>query len=371
MVQILRHFGLAARFVSGYLIQLTPDVKSLDGPSGTEVDFTDLHAWTEFFAGCGLGGTRSNLGSLHRRRHLPLAATPAPQTAAQSRFAGAMRNEVRFQDDGNAGPRRPAGYEALYDAQWEAVDRAGQHVDEILKRDDVRLTMGGEPTFVFDRQRRQPRVEYRSGWPDQSRVLGELDPSTPQRYAPKGFLHYGQGKWYPGESLPRWPLRVSGEPTASRCGKTPSGWPWRAIPWCNVETFGGRHGTRRGVLGGAGTNVGSRIEVDSPAYEDPWHAMHVERRLPVDVDPLNSKLEDHEERRRLARLVEQGLTRPVGYVLPSLALGGKPGELDEWSWPMRAPRLMLIRRLAYRLAIAARFAPAPELGVSPRRGRAT
>uniref|UniRef100_UPI0024539276 transglutaminase-like domain-containing protein n=1 Tax=Nocardia brasiliensis TaxID=37326 RepID=UPI0024539276 len=47
LVSILREMGLAARFVSGYLVQLAQDMPSLDGPSGPRADLTDLHAWTE------------------------------------------------------------------------------------------------------------------------------------------------------------------------------------------------------------------------------------------------------------------------------------------------------------------------------------
>src|SRR3984885_2096658 len=67
LVSILRQLGLAARFVSGYLVQLASDVKALDGPSGPAADFNDLLAPAE--------GYIARAGWTRRRRCWPARVT--------------------------------------------------------------------------------------------------------------------------------------------------------------------------------------------------------------------------------------------------------------------------------------------------------
>ena len=341
MVQLLRHCGLAARFVSGYLIQLKPDVKALDGPSGTEVDFTDLHAWCEvYLPGAGWVGLDATSGLLAGEGHIPLACTPQPSGAAPIE-GGMDKCEVTFSHHMAVtriyeSPRVTKPYT---EAQWQDVMALGNVVDKALEAGDVRLTMGGEPTFVAVNDRDAPEWNTDALGPTKRGFATELVQKLRTEYGEGGFLHFGQGKWYPGEQLPRWALNIY----------------WRADlqpVWANPTLFADErvptHYTsedaRRFTLTLA-SKLGVTNQFIESAYEDTWYYLWRERRLPVNVDPFDSKLDDEMERARLRRVFEQQLDAVVGYVLPvkAGAVTGKVGTV--WStgaWFLRDERMYLM-----------------------------
>jgi uncharacterized protein (DUF2126 family)/transglutaminase-like putative cysteine protease len=327
LVQMLRHLGLAARFVSGYLIQLTADMKSLDGPPGPDRDFTDLHAWCEvYLPGAGWIGLDPTSGLLAGEGHIPLACTPEPTGAAP--VTGAVdKAEVEFEHIMKVervweAPRVTKPYT---DDQWMEIEKLGHQIDAQLLSGDVRLTMGGEPTFVSVDDPDGAEWNTAALGPDKRRLAVELYNRLKEKYAPRGLSHFGQGKWYPGEQLPRWSLncfwRRDGEPL------------WQKPELFDDEKDGsGVTAEVAGVfLGGVAEKLGLPPAYVFATFEDAFYYMWRERRLPANVDPFKSKLEDKVERERLARIFEQGLDSVVGHVLPvARDVTGKRWQTGSW-----------------------------------------
>ncbi len=316
LVNVLRHFGLAARFVSGYSIQLKADVKALEGPTGVEEDFADLHAWTEvYLPGAGWVGLDSTSGLLAGEGHLPLACAADPVTAApvtgsfsftgdpvREQFSHTMK-VTRIRE----APRVTFPYS---EEAWERLLVLGDRVDEALDARDVRLTMGGEPTFVSVDDMEGEEWNVAALGEAKRRLANELLLKLEKAWAHQAVRHYGQGKQYPGESLPRWALsctwRKDGKPM------------WRDGRWLADENADYGYGPEQAklFLTSLAEDLGVSADYVAPGYEDIPYFLWRESKLPVNVDPLQSNLADPEERARLARVFGEGLGRVVGYSLP-------------------------------------------------------
>jgi uncharacterized protein (DUF2126 family)/transglutaminase-like putative cysteine protease len=334
LVQILRNLGLAARFVSGYLIQLAADVKPLEGPAGPAADFTDLHAWTEvYLPGAGWIGLDPTSGLLAGEGHIPLACTPDASSAAPvSGLLEPCHTDFHHEMSVRRVFETPRVTKPYSDDQWNQVLTLGNQVDAELVAGDVRLTMGGEPTFVSLDDANAPEWTTSAFGENKRKLSGDLLLRLRDRFAPGALLHLGQGKWYPGEPLPRWALSCY--------------WRKDGVPmWEDQSLFANGPGrlnandARRFLEA-----LTRRLEVDASfilsAYEDTFYYLWRERKLPVNVDPLDPKIEDPIERARVARIFERELGKTAGFVLPL-----RRASRNRWTsqpWFTAAPQLFLV-----------------------------
>ena len=372
LVQILRHLGLAARFVSGYLIQLTADQKSLDGPSGPEQDFTDLHAWTEVFVpGAGWIGLDPTSGLFAGEGHIPLACTPDPVSAAPlTGFSDKCEVEFGYSNVVKRVHEDPRVTKPYTDAQWSAIQQLGRAVDAQLDAHDIRLTMGGEPTFVSIDDMEGAEWNTEALGLNKRIRAGTLLRRLKVAFAPGGLLHYGQGKWYPGEPLPRWALGCFWREDGPAL--------WRNEEWIADERrnygFGVAEAER--FAEGLVARLGIEPSCLLPGYEDWLYYLWREASQPENYDavaiPWAPQFRDD-----TSLVLARGLDQPVGFCLPIL-WDYSAGDWRSGRWTFPRGRMYLspggspmglrlpIRQLPWMVRVEREWAePAPPTPESP------
>jgi uncharacterized protein (DUF2126 family)/transglutaminase-like putative cysteine protease len=325
-VQTLRHLGFGARFVSGYLVQLKSDEKSLDGPSGPEEDFTDLHAWAEvYLPGAGWIGFDATSGLLAGEGHIPLACTPSFESAAPvSGMTDVCETEFFFENSVKRIFESPRVTKPYTEEQWKAIDKLGNKVEKQLQKNDVRLTMGGEPTFVSIDDLESPEWNTAADGEHKRKLAKDLSKRLYDKFGNGAVFHHAQGKWYPGEPLPRWQIEI--------CWRKDGRPIWHNQNY--LATFADSAmvppNTDKLFLETLSKYLRISTEHIKPGYEDPFYHLWEHENLPIDIDPASDK-DGTIARKKLHEIYEKGTSNPVGYLLP-LNITEDKWFTSEWSF---------------------------------------
>ncbi|BAX92140.1 transglutaminase family protein [Mycobacterium shigaense] len=352
LVSILRQFGLAARFVSGYLVQLASDVEALDGPSGPTADFTDLHAWTEvYIPGAGWIGMDPTSGLFAGEGHIPLAATPHPASAAPiSGSTGVCVTTLEFSNTVTRVHEDPRVTLPYTDEAWRTICAVGDGVDERLRAGDVRLTVGGEPTFVsVDNQVDEEWTTAADG-PHKRQRASDLAARLKSVWAPQGLLHRGQGRWYPGEPLPRWQIalywRADGQALWTDDALLAD--PWKSGSTEAAERPAADDEAAYKLLAVIAEQLGLPLSQVRPAYEDPLARLAAKARLPQGspLDPGDdlgpeTGLDTPAGRDALLARLDESASSPAAFVLPLHRRDDDSGWASA-DWRLRRGRIVLV-----------------------------
>jgi uncharacterized protein (DUF2126 family) len=243
--------------------------------------------------------------------HIPLACTPDPQSAAPVEgLSDPCEVDFRYANTVQRIHEDPRVTKPYTDQQWMLIQALGKKVDDDLVKHDVRLSMGGEPTFISIDDMQSAEWNTEADGKHKRQLAGNLLKRLQQTFAPGGMLHYGQGKWYPGEPLPRWQLGVHWRKDGKPIWKDPR---WQAN---DQQNYGYDHLVGHQFLNHLALRLGVKTNHILPAYEDVFYFLWEEGKLPVNVDPLKADLKDPLERQTLTALLEAGLDTPKGYILP-------------------------------------------------------
>lgn len=341
LVQVLRHFGLAARFVSGYLVQLKADQVPLEGPKGPEKDFTDLHAWAEvFLPGAGWVGMDPTSGLLTGEGHIPLAATPEPTSAAPIfGFADPAETEFEFRMEVERISESPRVTLPYTDSRWNDIKRRGKALDRKIKDLGIEISIGGEPTFVSDEDRQGAEWNHEALGESKFELSKDLMYRLQDEFTSGSMLQFSQGKWYPGEPIPRWNIGCFWRKDGETLWKDRS--LFADVPDSPDENRRDPHKSSETLACAICRTLGIDLSYIVPMYEDNLYYIWKEGNLPFEMERKLSNAYDSLERQRILRVLDKGFKKEVAFAIP-VYYNYLKEQWESSSWDLRRDRLFLV-----------------------------